>query len=539
LALAACGSDGTGPSGGPPCEDPTPLPLEVGEHRLVDALQESSCFSLEGGAAEREYLLVPYAGRGDQTGAGVSTGFQLRTALETPPALTAMAAGPSRRGSLGGAAAFHAGLRRAEAALARSPVAALSRAQPPALRGAPPTVGQVEEFRVCRNNTCTSTVAVAATARFVGTHGVIYLDNEMPEGAQALTEADITHLGTLFDEYLHPIDTAAFGANSDIDGDQRVAIVITDQVNDLSPDCSDGRIVGYFFGGDLLLAHPGSNQREVFFAFAPKPPAGSCPAVTRLTALRSLPPVLIHELQHMISFNQRVLLRGRADEDTWLNEGLSHYAEELGHRLIPDAMCPASASCFGQFATGNLQNAYLYLEEPGDEFLVSPGDGPTLAGRGSAWLFVRWLADHFATDQPLGRQLTRGLLTGAGNGAANVSSVTGQPFARLAGEWLLANHLEGLPGFAPRGRLHYSSWDLRATYAANHPATFARPYPLIPDSTSGHSVRTGTLRGGSGHYLRVKVPGGEDGVTVRIADASGSLRVSGVVDPRIAVVRIR
>jgi hypothetical protein len=506
---------------------------------LVDALQESSCFSLEDGAGEREYLVVPYAGRGDQTSSGVTTGFQLRSAPESSPESAALAAGPSPRATVGGSAAFHAGLRRAEAALARSPVAAMSRAAPPALRGAPPTVGQVEQFRVCRNNTCTSTVAVAAMARFVGTHGVIYLDTEMPAGAQELTEADITHLGTLFDEYLHPIDTTAFGANSDIDADQRIAIVITDQVNDLSPDCSDGRIVGYFFGGDLLVTHPGSNQREVFFAFAPKPATGSCPAVTRLTALRSLPPVLIHELQHMISFNQRVLLRGRADEDTWLNEGLSHYAEELGQRQIPDAMCPASASCFGQFATGNLQNAYLYLEDPEGEFLVSPGDGTSLAGRGSAWLFVRWLADHFASDQPLGRQLTRGLLTGAGNGAANVSGVTGQPFPVLVGEWLLANHLEGLPGFAPRGRLHYANWDLRATYAANHPATFARPYPLIPDSTNGHSVHTGTLRGGSGHFLRVKVPPGGPAVTVRIADASGSLRVSGVADPRIAVVRIR
>ena len=50
-------------------------------------------------------------------------------------------------------------------------------------------------------------------------------------------------------------------------------------------------VVGYFFGGDLLPAYPGSNKREVFFAFAPKPASGTCPAVTRSGALRSLPPV--------------------------------------------------------------------------------------------------------------------------------------------------------------------------------------------------------------------------------------------------------
>lgn len=539
LLALACGSDGTGPTG-PLCEEPTPLTLAVGEHRLVDPIQESSCLSLVAGDAIREYLVVAYAGRGDQTANGSSTGFQLRTDREELLSEVRAAPAPSYRASGSGAEAFHLGLRKAEAALARSPVAAMSRAAPPALRATPPTVGQSEQFRVCRNSACTSTVAVDATARYVGTHGAIYLDNEMPDGAQALTAEDINHLGTLFDEYLHPIDTAAFGANSDIDGDGLIAIVITDQVNDLSPDCSDGRVVGYFFGGDLLSSHPGSNRREVFFAFAPKPATGNCPAVTRNTALRSLPPVLIHELQHMISFNQRVLLRGRFDEDTWLNEGLSHFAEELGQRQIPDAMCPTSPSCFAQFATGNVQNAYLFLEEPETEFLVAPGDdGPTLAGRGAGWLFVRWLADHFASDQPNGRQVTRALLTSGGTGASNVSNVTGQPFARLVGEWLLANWLENLPGAPQVGRLHYTSWNLRATYAANYPATFGRPYPLIPDSTDGHSVHSGTLRGGSGHFLRVVVPAGLPGVLVRLTDQSGSLRVSSVVDPRIAVVRIR
>lgn len=541
LAQLACGGDGTGPDNTPLCEEPTPLALGVGEHQIVDPLLETSCLSLPGGDAVREYLVVPYAGRGEQTGNGVSATFQLRTDRDNAlPELTAARVAPTALAPQDGAEAFHLGLRRAEAALARSPVAALSRAAPsPALR-APPTVGQVEQFRVCRSNTCTTTVSVDATARYVGTHGAIYLDNEMPAGAQALTPEDIAHLGALFDEHLHPIDTAAFGANSDIDGDGLVAIVITDQVNDLSPDCTNGRVVGYFFGGDLLVSHPGSNRREVFFAFAPKPATGTCPAVTRLTALRSLPPVLIHELQHMISFNQRVLLRGRSDEATWLNEGLSHYAEELGQRLIPDAMCPASSSCFAQFASGNVQNAYLYLEDPEGEFLVAPGDdGPTIAGRGAGWLFVRWLADHFATDQPLGRQLTRALLTGSGTGAGNVSTVTGVPFARLAGEWLLANYLENLPGVPQAGRLHYSSWDLRATYLANHPAQFARPYPLIPDSTDGHSVHGGTLRGGSGYHRRVVVPPGVPGVTVRLTDQSGALRISSAIEPRIAVVRIR
>src|SRR5437867_2535680 len=47
-----------------------------------------------------------------------------------------------------------------------------------------------------------------------------------------------------------------------------------------------------------------------------------------------IPVTFIHEFQHMISYNQHVLLRGGGGELPWLNEGMSHYAEELGGRAI-------------------------------------------------------------------------------------------------------------------------------------------------------------------------------------------------------------
>ena len=48
----------------------------------------------------------------------------------------------------------------------------------------------------------------------------------------------------------------------------------------------------------------------------------------------------------MISYNQHVLVAAGSAEDTWLNEGLSHFAEELGGRSVPDAECqPTSSSC--------------------------------------------------------------------------------------------------------------------------------------------------------------------------------------------------
>ena len=542
LLLVSCGGDGTGPTDQPLCTTPTPITMAVGEARLIDPIGETSCLGLLGDASAREYLVIPYAGEGVETANGVSGGFQLRAeagdlAVEVrePATLLGGEWAFSRT-----ADAFHHGLRRTESALAAGVLPGMSRAVPPPALHAPPVVGDQDQFNVCKTTQCTTTEEITATVRYAGSEGVIYIDNEMPDGAQALTQADIDQLGNLFDDYIYPIDTTAFGAASDIDGDQRVAIVITDQVNDLSPDCTNGRVVGYFFGGDLLFSYPGSNQREVFFAFAPKPSSGTCPAVTRTTALRALPPVLIHELQHMISFNQHVLRRGQEDEAIWLNEGLSHFAEELGQRLIPDERCPLFSGCFAQFAEANIENAYLYMENPEATFVVAPSTaGPTLAGRGAAWLFVRWMADHFSTDTLKGTQVTRGLLQGGNPGEGNVAAVTGLPFEQAVGEWLLANYLENLLDFPQSGRLRYRTWNLRATYAANYPTNFARPYPLVPDLTEGHYIRNGTLRAGSGRYLRVMVPAGAPSISVRLADEGGALRIGAHMTPRIAVVRIR
>ncbi len=538
LLVSACGGEATGPSNLALCTAPTQIPLAAGESRIIDPINETSCLALASGESEQEYLVVPYAGEGEEALLGVTGGYQLVTQPGTQVTASASASLVRPFAHERGAASFHHSLRLAEAALAATPLPALNGVAAPVARQAP-QVGDQEQFRVCGNGACNSTVQVTATARYVGEHGVVYTDNATPTGAEQLTQSDIDHLGTLFDDYLFEIGTNAFGETSDIDGDNLVAIVITPRVNDLSPDCTDGRVIGYFYGGDLLLSTPGGNRREVFFAFAPRPATQACTEVTRNLALRSLPPVLIHELQHMISFNQHVLKRGQPDEAVWLNEGLSHFAEELGQRIIPDEHCPASSSCFSEFASGNIVNAYLYLEDPENSFLVAPSrDGPSLAERGSGWLFVRWLADHFGTEEH-GRDFTSAILQRGTPGARNVEAVTGQPFDRLVGEWLLANWLDNLEGFPQAGRTHYKSWNFRSLFQANYPQLFARPYPLIPDLTDGSFARVGTLRGGSGTYLRVVIPGGSDPIVVRLADKSGVVRIGSQLKPRIAVTRIR
>ncbi len=545
-AMIGCGgSGGTGPGPAVDCTSPTPVTLLVGGFQLVDASQ-TGCIELSGASAAQEYLVVAYSGAGQVTQSGVSGGFELRVgppaqaaALTDRPSLVGPDLMPGLTAEPGNALEFHEALRRREAALVASGAASLSPRGPPAMRG-PPTVGQQDQFRVCSTLACAQTTPITATARVVGQRGVIWVDNEPTGGTEQLSLADLEQLGSLFDDYLYPIDTTAFGATSDIDGSQRVDIVVTERVNQLTADCTNGRVIGYFFGGDLLVTQPGSNQREVFFALAPRPTVGNCPAVTRTTALRALPPVLIHELQHMISFNERVLRRGRSDEVSWLNEGLSQFAEDLGQFLIPDSRCPASTSCFSQFDGNNLHNAYEFMLDPEATFLVSPRDaGPTLEGRGASWLFVRWLADHFSSDTLRGTTLTRALTSGASTGADNIAVATGVPFATLVGEWLSTLWVDELPGFPQAGRLRYLTWNFRSTYATNSPGSFAKAYPLEPTLVGiGGTSGSGTLRAGTGRFLRVALGSGSGPMQVRLT-GPGGVAPAGALSARIAVVRTR
>jgi hypothetical protein len=514
--------------------------LPVGGSRIIDAFREASCIRLVSGPEDREYVLMALSGNGQEAPIGISGGFSLRA--EPTPAEIAnpmVSALPVNLRSAGQSGDFHQMLRLRERDLARSPLAALGSA-PRLMPVSIPVVGEKDTFNVCSTHSCNNFVRVGTTARYVGSRGVIYLDDDISAGSQALTQGDLDQLGTLFDEYIYPLDTVAFGAESDINSDQRIGIVITDQVNALTTDCTNGRTVGYFFGGDLLTSYPGSNQREVFFTFSPKPATSGCPEVTRARAMAALGPVLIHELQHMISFNQRVLRRGLADETVWLNEGLSHFAEELGQRFIPDARCPHSPSCFSEYATGNLYNAYQYLENPEASFLVAPTNGTVgLAQRGAGWLFVRWLADHYATDTLRGTTVTRALLQGSNVGAANVQAAAQTPFATLVAEWGLANWLDNLPGFPQAGRLRYRTWDFRDVFGRNSPGVFDREYPLIPDSTGATHLHNGTLRGGSGYHVRIAIKAGTSGGTIRLSGPGGSGRLDSYLEPRIAVARIR
>ena len=178
-------------------------------------------------------------------------------------------------------------------------------------------------------------------------------------------------------------------------------------------------------------------------------------------------------------------------------------------------------------------------------YLIGPDRIPLpLEEYGAGWLFVRWLADHYATTATLGTDLTQKLDATSRTGANNVVQATGATFSSLVTNWQLANYLDDLSGFTPVDPLlQYISWNFPQTYAslnAQDPADFPRAQPLQPPvAANGVFDETGTLLGGSGRHLLVDQDPNAPTVELRLTQSDGTTALPATVAPVVGVVRIR
>src|SRR5205085_1524049 len=107
--------------------------------------------------------------------------------------------------------------------------------------------------------------------------------------------------------------------------------------NDLTPATSSSYIGGFFDARDLFpvastadyAACPASNVGEMFYVMVPDPSRGG--AFTKTNVASEVYGTLAHEYQHLINASRRMYVNTAATdfEETWLDEGLAHEAEEL------------------------------------------------------------------------------------------------------------------------------------------------------------------------------------------------------------------
>jgi len=292
---------------------------------------------------------------------------------------------------------------------------------------------------------------VEAELKYTGDHTLLYVDVTTPQSY--FTQADAEFLGGIFDEHIYSNDNQYFGHESDINGDGRVAILLSPVINRLTPPGTagtEGFIAGFFLANDLLpsaLNESISNGMEIFYCMVPDPDGVYGNVYQKEETIDILRGVLAHEFLHMILFNYRILIYGRgysADymEELWLNEGLAHIAEDLNG-----------------YNSSNIKRANLFLNDPPSVTLIYGGD--ELEERGAEYLFLRYLGDRFGND------IFRNLVQSKESGVKNIEMRTGESFKNIFTDWAATCYLTGR-GITSDPRYRYSSIDLQGDFAPLH-----------------------------------------------------------------------
>jgi uncharacterized protein (TIGR03437 family) len=492
---------------------------------------EGQCIQLEGDGAR--YLLVPQFATADETASlvryvlGVASG----PVVQAAPADAAPAAG--RDAAL--RSRFDRALRAYERRMPKSPPRrAGARADRAALAAAPPPEGSTRDFRVlCSldvDQECFTTVT--GRLRFVGAHVLLYVDEGVPTGG--FTDAELRSFGAHFDDTLYPLDVQLFGGESDIDDNGRVMMLLTPVVNQLTPrtPCNGGTILGFFFGYDLTGGGD-SNEGEIFYGLVPDPNGEAACRITKAQVQRALPSTFIHEFQHMINYNHHVLEGGGEQEADWLNEGMSHIAEEQGGRhyewlcTAQGIGCPTDpAQLFPDSAQGfveeQLQNSYDYLFNTASTSVTLYRTGDCCEGRGAAWLFLRYVGDRF--DSTVYARLAQSRLTST----ANVEQATAVTFESLFGDFGIALYADSVPG-APRdaipARYRFASRNLRQLYrrlSQIDPTHYPIAFPLRPQPLGVGGPVEGFMMPGTSAYHLLATADDSGPVTIRFSDRGGT-----------------
>lgn len=512
---------------------------------------------VSGGTAGAEYVAIAYHD-GNLTRSAVSvsaTAIGAVAATGPPTPVTVPLAAATMNGSaalmLGSDPGFERALRRRERESLR-PLVSWGGARSGAAQSVTPVeprfaiVGDVLSLNANAVQSCTSPDMRQGVVRHISTNAIWVEDTGNPTGG--FSTADYVEMATAFDSHIWPTDIAAFGAPTDIDQNGKVIIFFTIRVNQLTPASQPTSFVGgFFFSRDLfpktnsetvngrtLSPCAGSNFAEMFYMLAPDPQGVHSRPWTVQEVKNVSPGTIAHELQHLINGSRRLRITPNSTwpEVVWMEEGLSHIAEELVYYKVSGFSPRQNLTRSQILATQALQNALLnyqfanfgrfstYLRRTHDQSPygetassggTAPGDWDDLETRGAIWSFLRWAADHRGSgDGDVWMRLANNTTVGVDN----LRNVFGADIGGRFREWAAANYMDDAQGL-PQADATYRqpSWNFRdvlRTVSSNNDQ-----FPLNTFNIAGQQP-TFTLVDGGAAYLRF-------GVT---ANASANVRVT-------------
>lgn len=419
-----------------------------------------------------------------------------------------------------------------------------------------PKVGDVLTLNANAIQACSAPNNRTARVVAVGTRSVVVADNENPTGGY--TDAEYASIGATFDTLIYPLDTAAFGAPSNMSVHGKILLFFTRSVNALTPpNTNNFTIGGFFFSRDLypktarngLGACAGSNEAEMFYLLVPDPTGvvnNNKRTKDNVTTLNL--GTIAHEFEHLINAGRRLYVNtnATANEETWLDEGLAHTAEELLFYRISGfttrqnlnlSQVSSQSANFTNYASQNFSRFYQFLINPEVNSPYAPND--SLATRGATWHFLRFAAGR--QDLSGENAFYRALVNSQTSGRANLSNVLGgsTQLATYLRDWtvsMMADDYSATVTAALDGRYIMPSWNFRSIFPGLRIGSGAvlGVYPINARSLQSGTVQRISLAGGTSSFVRFSVSSGRSAY-ISLASNGAALPT----DMRYAIVRLR
>ena len=246
---------------------------------------------------------------------------------------------------------------------------------------------------------------VEATCQRVGEHAYVFVeDRHWDTNGGSILQSHVDALGDLFD-FSSPADSTrgvyeleldAFGDAPDVDGDERIFLLVMDIRLAGVVGYFDARIAGHDvpeFRRDMLFLDETFVRRESYLARG----------------------TLAHEFQHLIHWNHD------QDEEIWVDEGLSGYAEEVVG--FPDAD-PNSVAEFLRQSHTSLTDLPVRIEA---------------RSYGATYLFMSFLSQRYGVG------LIRDVVAHARNGTAGIDAALAargesDRFLDVWRDWIVGNY---------------------------------------------------------------------------------------------------
>jgi hypothetical protein len=395
---------------------------------------------------------------------------------------------------------------------------------------------------------CKNYTTIRAVIKAIGKKSQIAQD---VTAASTFTTSDFTAIAAEFDNLIFKTDTSWFGAPTDINKDGRITILYTPEVNKFTKKGSSSYIGGFFWGGDLFTKEdyaraqpepiqcPQTNEQEIFYLLAADPSGAFGDPRSTALVRQATRGTIAHEFQHMINQGIRQFNQGEDPfEVDWMNEGLSHFAEEAVGRAsrgftdfqsLTGAEVRANADDYAAYFQQNLGRFASYLSRPDTTSPTSKSAATELPARGAAWALLRYTADQFAPSNA--RQFFKRLVAGPSSSVTNLVQRAGAPFDQILSGWLVANYTDNLNIAGLDPRFSYTSWNMRDAIAG----AAGGNYPLRVN-TPGAPTTFSRVVSGSGAYFLAQRAAGAPVATFRMLDpGGGNVTFAGA---RVYVVRV-